>query len=92
MTRLRSFWPIMATVPMVTTVIIAAVAVASVIGSLVATASWAMSAHILVEAYFGLLSVGVMIGGRNHLANALWWLAIELGAEVAVMESSDKGL
>ena len=50
-----------------------------------------MSARILVEAYFGLFSVGVLIGGRDHLANPLWWLAIEFGAEVAVMESSNEG-
>ena len=31
------------------------------------------------------------VGGRNHLANLLWRLAIELGVEVAVMESSDEG-
>ena len=76
---------------MVTMVIIAAVVVASVIGSLVAATSWAMSACNLVEAYFGLFGVGVLIGGRNHLANPLWWLAIEFGAKVAVMESSDEG-
>ena len=50
-----------------------------------------MSARILVEAHFGLFGDGVLIGGRNHLANPLWWLAIELGVEVAVMESSDEG-
>ena len=50
-----------------------------------------MSACILVETYFGLFGVGVLIGGRNHLANPFWRLAIKLGAEVAVMESSDEG-
>ena len=50
-----------------------------------------MSARILVEAHFGLFGDGVLIGGRNHLANPLWWLAIELGMEVAVMESSVEG-
>ena len=91
MTRLGAFWPITATVPMVTVVIVAAVAVALVIGSHVATASWAMSARILVEAYFDLFGVGVLIGGRDHLANPVWRLTIEFGAEVAVMESSDEG-
>ena len=81
----------MATVPMVTAVVVAAVAMASVVGALVAAVSWAMSARILVEGYFGLFGVGVLIGSRKHLANPLWWLAIELGAEVAVMESSDEG-
>ena len=82
---------ITATVPMVTAVVIVVVAVASVVGSLVAAASWAMSACILVEAYFGLFGIGVLIGGRNHLTDPLWRLTIKLGAEVAVMESSDKG-
>ena len=50
-----------------------------------------MSACILVEAYFGLFGVGILIGGRDHLANPLWRLTIELGAEVAMMESSDEG-
>ena len=44
LTRLGSFWPIMAVVPMMTAV----VAVVPVIGTVVATASWAMSARILV--------------------------------------------
>ena len=76
---------------MVTAVVVAVDVVASVIESLVATMSWAMSARILAKAYFGLLGVGVLIGGRNHLANPLWRLTIELGAEVTVMESSDEG-
>ena len=76
---------------MVTTVIVEAVAMALVIGSHVAMMSWAMSARVPVEAYFGLFGVDVLIGGRNHLANPLRWLAIELGAEVTVMESPDEG-
>ena len=86
MTRLGSFWPIMAAVTMVT-----AVVVASVVGVVVIATCWAMSVCILIEAYFDLFGVGVLIGGRNHLANPFWQLAIELGVEVAVMESSDKG-
>ena len=50
-----------------------------------------MSAHILIEGNFGLFGVGILIGGHDHLANPLWWLSIEFGAEVAVMESSDTG-
>ena len=50
-----------------------------------------MSAHILIEANFGLFSVGVLIDGLDHLANPLRRLVIELGAEVTVMESSDEG-
>ena len=76
---------------MVTAIIIVAVIVALVVGSLVAAASWAMSARILVEAHFGLFSVGILIGGCNHLVNPLRRLTIELGVEVAVMESSDEG-
>ena len=76
---------------MVTVVIVAVVIVASVIGSLVATMSWAMSVCILVEMYFGLIGVGILISGCNHLVNPLRRLAIELGAEVTVMESSNEG-
>ena len=76
---------------MVTVVIIAAIAVAPVVGAIVAAASWAMSARILIEAYFGLFGIGVLIDSRNHLANPFWRLVIELGVEVAVMESSDEG-
>ena len=59
--------------------------------ALTAQLAAAMSALILVEANFGLFSVGVLIGGHDHLANPLWWLTIEFRAEVMVMESSDKG-
>ena len=76
---------------MVTVVVVAAVAMAPVVGAIVATTSWAMSARILIEAYFGLFSVDVLVGGRNHLANPRWRLAIELRVEVVVMESSDEG-
>jgi len=50
-----------------------------------------MSARILVEAHFSFFSVGVLVGGRNHLANPYWQLAVELGAEIVAMESSDEG-
>jgi len=75
---------------MVATVVVAAVTMASFIGALIAAASWAVIARILVEANFDLFSVGVLIDGRDHLANPLWWLMIEFGAEVTVMVSSDK--
>ena len=75
---------------MVAVAVVVAVTVASFVRALVAVASWAVSACILVEANVGLLSVGVLIGGRDHLANPLWWLTIEFGAEVTVMESSDR--
>ena len=86
-----SSWSIMTVVTMVTTVVVAADVVASVIGAVVVAACWAMSAHILVEAHLSFLGVGVLVGGCDHLANPCWWLAIELGAELAVMESSDDG-
>ena len=91
MTRFGSFWPITTTVPMVTTIVIAVVAVAPIIGAIIVATSWAMSACVLIEAYFSFFGVGVLVGGRNHLANPHGWLAVELGAEVTVMESSDKG-
>jgi len=91
LTRLGSFWPITATVLMVTAVVVAAVTMAPVVEAIVAAASWVMSARILFEIYFGLLGVGVLIGGCNHLANPLRRLVIELGAKVTVMESSDEG-
>ena len=50
-----------------------------------------MNARILIEAHFGFFGVGVLVGGRNHLANPRGWLAVELGAEIAVMESSNEG-
>ena len=50
-----------------------------------------MCARILVETYFGLFGVGVLIDGCYHLADPLRRLVIELGAEVTVMESSDDG-
>ena len=82
MTRLGSFWPITATVPMVTTVIVAVVVVASV----VVAAGWAMSARILIEAHLGFLGVDVLVGGRDHIANPYGRLVVELGAKLAVVE------
>ena len=81
----------MATAPMVSAVVIAAIAMAPVVGAIIAVASWAVSAHILVEAHFGFFGVGVLVGGRNHIANPHGRLAVELGAEIVVMESSDEG-
>ena len=77
---------------MVITVVVAAVTVASLIGALVAASSWAMSARVLIEAYFSFFDVGVLVGGRNHLANPHGRLAVELEAEVTVMESTDKAV
>jgi len=91
LTRFGPFWSITATVPMMTVVIVAAVIVVSVVGSLVTAVSWAMSAGVLVEAYFSLFSIGVLIGGRNHLTNPLRQLAMELRVQITVMESLDEG-
>jgi hypothetical protein len=76
---------------MVTAVDVATITVASVVGAVVAAVSWAMSARILVQAHLGFLGVGVLVGGRDHLANPCGWLTVELRAKLAVMESSDEG-
>ena len=76
---------------MVAAVVRAAVTVASVVGAIVVAVRRAMSACILVEAHLGFIGVGILVGSSDHLANPRWWLAIELGAEIAVMESSDEG-
>ena len=76
---------------MVAVVIVAAVTVVLFVGAFVAVASWAVSAHILIEANFGLFSIDILVGGRDHLVNPLWRLTIEFGAKVTVMESSNEG-
>ena len=91
LTSFGPFQPIAAIVLMVAVVIVAVVTMASFIGVLVVAASWAVSARILVEVNFGLFSIGVLVGGRDHLANPLWRLTIEFGAKVTVMESSNEG-
>ena len=72
---------------MVATVVRAAVAVASV----VVAVRQAMSACILVEAHLSFLGVGVLVGGRDHLADASRRLAVELGSELTVVKSSNEG-
>ena len=91
LTRLGSFWPITATAPMMTAVVIAAVAVAPVVGAIVAAMSWAMSVRILVEAHLGFLGISILVDGCDHLANPSRWLVVELRAKLAVVESSDEG-
>ena len=49
-----------------------------------------MSACILVEAHLGFLSVGVLIGRSYHLTDVGGRLVVELGAELSMVESSDK--
>ena len=84
--RLGYFCSITAAVMMVT-----AVVVASVMGVVVVAVRWALSAHIFIEAHLGFLSVGVLVGSSDHLANACGWLTVELGAKLAMVESSDEG-
>ena len=81
-----SFWLITAAVTMITAVIMAAV-----VGAVVVAACWAMSTRILIEVHLGFLDVGVLVGSRDHLANPCGRLAVELGAKLTVMESSDEG-
>ena len=57
----------------------------------VVAARRAMSARIFVEAHLGFLGVGVLVGSSDHLANAYGRLAVELGAKLAMVESSDEG-
>ena len=90
LTRFGPFWPITATVPMVTAVVIVAVA-ALVIETIIIAVSWAMSACILMEAHFGFFGVGVLVGSSDHLANACGWLVVELGAKLTMVESSGEG-
>ena len=92
LTSFRPFRPIAAVVLMVAAVVVAAVTVASFVGALVAAASWAVSACILIEANFSLFSISVLISGCDHLANPLWRLKIEFGAKVVVMESWTKAV
>ena len=90
LTRLGSFWPITAVVPVETVVVIAAVVVASIIGAVVVAVRWAICARIFVDTHLSFLRMSVLVGSRDHLADACRWLAVELGTELAVMTSSDK--
>ena len=67
--------------------VIVASIVRVVVGAVVVAACWAMSARILVGVHLGFLSIGVLVGDRDHLANPYGWLAVELGAKLTVMES-----
>ena len=91
LTSLGSFWPITTAVTMVTMVVVAAVIVATVIEAVIVAACWAMSDRILIEAHLSFLGVGVLVGGCDHLADPNGRLTVELGAKLAVMESSDEG-
>ena len=90
MARPGSFCPITATIAMVAAVVEAAVTVASVVGAVVVAARWAMSARIFVVAHLGFLSVDVLVGSSDHLAIICGRLAVEFGAKLAMVESSDE--
>ena len=81
----------MTAVTMVTAVVEAAVLVASVVRAIVVAACWTMSTRILIEVHLGFLGVGVLVGSCDHLANPSGRLAVDLGAKLAAMESSDEG-
>ena len=76
---------------MVTVVVVAAVVVASVVGVVIVAVRWAICARIFVETHLSFLRVSVLVSGRDHLADACRWLVLELGTELAMMKSSDKG-
>ena len=76
---------------MVTTVVVAMVIVVAVIGVVIVAACWEMSTRILIEMHLGFLGVGILVGGCDHLADPSGRLAVELGAKLAVMESSYEG-
>ena len=76
---------------MVTAVVMVVVVVAVVVRAVIIATCWAMSARILIEAHLGFLDIGVLVGGCDHLADPRGWLAVELGAKLTVMESSDEG-
>ena len=64
---------------------------ASVVGAIVVASRRAICACIFIEAHLSFLGIGVLVGGCDHLANACRWLAVELGAKLTVMESSNEG-
>ena len=91
LTWLGSFWPITVDVPVETSFIIAAFVVALVVRAVIIAVRRAICARVFIETYFSFLSVGVLVGSRDHLANPYGRLAVELGAKLMVMESSDEG-
>ena len=73
LTWLGSFWPITATVSVKAAVVVAAIVVAanvvlSVVIVVVVAAKRAISARIFIKTYLRFLSVGVLVGGCDHLA------------------------
>ena len=90
-TRSRSFWPIMATILMVTAVVAAVVAVVPVVGVIVAAASWAMSARILVETHFSFFGVGVLVSCLYQFVDGCGPLAVQLATKLLMSEPFGEG-
>ena len=91
MARPVSSYSITAAIAMIATVVGTAVAVTSVVGAIVVSVRWSLSAYILVEAHLGFLCIGVLVGGSYYFADAGRRLTVEFGAKLAMVESSDKG-
>ena len=91
LTWLGSFWPITTDVLVETSFVIAAVVVAPVVRAVVIAVRRAICARIFIETYFSFLRVSVLVGHHDHLADACRWLAVELGTELVVMKSPEKG-
>ena len=89
-------WPvsscsIMAAITMIATVIRAVVIMTSVVGAIVVSVRWLLSAHILVEAHLSFLCIGVLVGGSYHFNNTGRRLMVEFGAKLTMVVSLDKG-
>ena len=105
LTRFESIWSITSAVPVETTVVVAAIVVLSVVVAVVVAANVvlsvvvavvvaarrAISARIFVKTHLRFLGIGILVGGCDHLVNPDGRLAVELGAKLTVMESSDEG-
>ena len=91
MARLGPFLLISTAVIRITMVIEMAVAMASVGGVVVIPACWSLGARILIEAHLSLLGIGILVGCCDHLVDPSRWLAVDLRAELTVVESSDEG-
>ena len=76
---------------MVIAVVVATVIVASIVRAVIVVARWAICARIFVEAHLGFLGVSVLVGRSDHLTDTGGRLAVEFGAKLAMVESSDKG-
>ena len=76
---------------MVITVVVAAVVALSVVDAVIVAVRRAISVSVFIKTHLCFLSVGVLVGGRDHLADPGRWLSVELRMEFAVMKSSDEG-